>query len=356
MNNRSEKVTGSGDLEFALQFCIINNSHKTELFDALKTTNKELINDCVKDSQENILPIIALFNKSPQFLKSYLGKSTWKRLCKITAQENKKLCSLVMRKQQSVDFGMSNKEKSEYLKKILSLNPCTSEIIYRANNLKDLSLSKINKIDEYAKRNVKEVEPNIIFMHSNDVQQKYDQLKDTERMCRQSGIEFNINMKWPEMIALHTQLSEATDARNLNIPLDAEFKLAKYIQKEIDKNKDLLDGVKVTVLKSVKDFVHEKAQMKHCILSYCKRTYNNDYIACHFEFEDTHSTAGYHANKKSQTVSLNNIKEKTTYNSCNSDQHYGYRDSIVKCEKLLTTERIVRNLIRDAVRGKSFDF
>lgn len=275
-----------------------NNKYRRKSYD-LAYNAQENISMCEDDGLVHITPIVALFNMNTKELKSFLGKSKWKSIANGSFERNQEIMFIVL----ELDDFPSNKKKAEIISFIYKFSDISLTLICNIG-IKHLGMMFAHRINEWSE--------DCSFLELEKRQKMYS---DTKRMARRLNYPFDPSAKWRDIEIAHTTLTALYEGARLKVPADKDFNLPVLCQKIIEDNLKFED-FKVKALKCLSDFSKEKALMKHCILSYCERSYKGSYVAFHIEKNGIHTTLG---------VNFNKYKFSFT-----RDQHYGKRNEIIK--------------------------
>ncbi len=274
------------------------------------------IQECRSDQLYHITPIVALFNMTPKQLKKHLGKSSWKKITKNTHSKNRYLFFIIID-----SYKMCSKaEKKLRLIELQDFSNSTLHVIFNNDGLSKISPETCNMIEAWSKD-----------CNKVELDRRFKIYKDTFDMAKQMNYPFTKGGKWADVNRLHDTLVALYDGARLNIPKDAVFSLPAYCEKKLKSEIEEQD-FNFKFLKTVADFSKEKSDMKHCILSYCKKSYNKRYVACHIEKDGVHSTLGIRYNNQTKTFQ--------------KDQHYGKRNSLVTKDIESIGHKIIRLLNR----------
>jgi hypothetical protein len=228
-----------------------------------------LIEQCMKDGQRNIAPLVARTGKSPQQLREWMGKGNWKKLCGRSLSYNREFshCLQALTGAYSTQqFGIGDHKKVVSL--FLDLPYSTCRLRTTFNPLlaqKGINLGKL-------------LRENRIASKKPEIYDAWDTIVDTLRMLRTLNRDYNPDWslsRWKEEhdkaskeITAMEDLADNVNFREeqLAIPesgyhvLPLEFEAGSY--------------GKATLLTSRKALREEGSKMKHCVASYadfCKQ-------------------------------------------------------------------------------------
>ena len=278
-------------------------------------SNFDKIETCLQDNLENLAPICALFNLNTKDCKAILGNQCWKRICKNSKIFNKGLF------QYCISRHKLNSQKAKFVKWVCDNN--------EAGFIEALGFNNVEKYGEFLIERISKLKNKSV----SELKLIADTYTDVKRMSRFNGEAFNKNIKWKDLEREHARLTEMTNSAKLNIPANSVFKLPLKCHSAIKKNfKD--DEIKAVPLKTVSDFSQEAKEMKHCIMSYCKKSYSGSYVAISLSFRDNRSTLGVRYNKKSGFT---------------IDQHYARLNNPVNCVELKSAAEDIVRMLKEKV-------
>lgn len=228
---------------------------------------KNVVSDCIKDKNENILPFILYFNKSPKSLKKYLGKGLWKSLCSNKLIENRKIVNLLS----------GRKNSKEYTLKVIGqLAPLEWDVLklVRTSYQRDIILAKLKA--------------------KGDLPEHFDRwvIFDVMWMKVEMGEIWNENWSAIRWDREHQRCLRVYDHEDLShIKIDADLKFPK-----LEKFNNALNfkgvGFSHYIIDTKNLFLNESRDMRHCIKSYLTRSYEGKYLVVHISTDDCESTLG----------------------------------------------------------------
>ena len=275
-----------------------NNKYRRKAYD-LAYNAQDNISVCEDDGLVHVTPIVALFNMTTQDLKSFLGKSKWKSIANGSFERNQEIMFITL----ELDDFPSNKKKAEIISFIYKFSDISLTLICNMG-IKHLGMRLAHRINEWSE--------DCSFL---ELEKRQNMYSDAKRMARRLNYPFDEGARWRDIETTHTTLTALYEGAKLKVPVDKDFNLPVACQKIIDDNLKFED-FKVNALTCLTDFSKEKALMKHCILSYCERSYKGRYVAFHIERNGVHTTLGVNFNKSKFSFTR--------------DQHYGKRNQIIK--------------------------
>jgi len=285
-----------------------------------------IIDQCYEDELFGAVPYCLMFQRSPKDAKELLGSGVWKSIIKrhpiLSAIINSCLHSADISEELMVEIIQSthNIDASVLIYYIYEWNKDNGQ----SANFDLALLLRLNRLQDKSEENIER--------HIN-------MIRDCRRMCNQLDEEFDPSMGWTRLREFHDLLSEKIAFKDLGIPEGSNFVIADKCQEVLD-NIELPESISAKVLTSVGDFKNELNQMHHCIFSYCKRSFEDRYVAVHIsevigDGTTVESTLG---------ISCSADASGKTLGSFNKDQHYGKRnksirshDDTVKSEKLIVS-------------------
>lgn len=296
------------------------------------------IHQAIEDNNENLLPLMAFFNKNPSQLKKMMGKGLWKQLSKNSRTRNIVLMEVM-------GVAINTKMKVEFKVRLLRyLNQLSSTRlkVLRRQELGGL-LKKTSRYDgawEYLEL--------LIYCETKKPKKtrlKSDQplhiVQDTKRMADRLGERFSLKWSWRRMLEAHDDYMRQIDIIRLE-KLSSEYSeysdafdwLSEYkeVEKEAKQEVSKL-GVAVNIIDQPIKLAHEARVMKHCVLGYLDIIANQSYMVVSIETSNSRSTLGLYWDKNKDNWQIN--------------QHYASYNDPVKTEEELEAARIVYKLIYD---------
>lgn len=267
-----------------------------------------VLNQAKNDNQENLIPIIELFfsekNNSVSKIRSLLGKGVWKSLCSKSKGENKIFCLFLEK--------FTNTNDPDDFKTVFKL------ILNYDDFLINTFIENLSK-EKYSIDLVNHALRFCSVKNSDDQIKIINNYYDTKLMFKNIGIKFNESWSAIRVKNEHDKALKLEEYYIYDIPDDVNFHSSDALEGEmlktfghaIDISDHLPEGtphsqsiIRYKVLKDLNDYYQEYLDMKHCILSYCKNAYKNNYITISlFDLEGRNrSTVGYNLYKNNMNL------------------------------------------------------
>jgi hypothetical protein len=218
--------------------------------------NIDMLRLVEKDGIQHVLPLCFMFEASPQEIKTYLGKSLWKGLCKNSFTRN-----LLIAKVVSHCGGVKN--INDYTKTLLN---CVSN--FPSTILKRGGSGAIS-FDEAGVWVIRLRLQNSDYYHIRDISTLY---RDTERMAFQLNAAFTPD-KW-DVSKMQERHDYYTEAINTLKYCPKKLKILEGIPVK----QDSYGGFNITLLESPLLIREEGESMHHCVGSYVPAVAKGEYL------------------------------------------------------------------------------
>ena len=280
---------------------------------------KDLIFQAKIDGQDNIIPIIEHFGKSPKQLKLEAGKGAWKEICSNSKIRNISISRLL------ANFSIVSIEGIQELRDlkysdINDINTCFYSLKQCYELLSD-SFSFCEYKSIVTVFNLTKAELSCIL------------IRDTLTMLLANGEKFNIDWSPTRVQKEHDRLSRLNHVKSLGVDIDFEIPESSKFQSRFEsellyaqqmgggllscmrydndgllyvpdfyryydnisvsssgdyKKRSNLDlfyrhSLRIKFLKTPNDYLNESKEMMHCVSSYCSKALQGNYMTMHIE-------------------------------------------------------------------------
>lgn len=276
---------------------------------------KPLLKQCMRDGIHNVAPLVAITGMDTKTLKSSLGKGLWKKYCKRSLTANAIVANTLRRHKGGI-------ENKVHLLRDLYNTPVTF-LKYHHHNFDDLApvAARICK-EERCVSKIGQV------THTLDI------VRDTYRMARELGENFNPNWSWKRFNEEHDRLTL--------LQLEEEYSADKFsatAYKKLPQKFSCEHGV-AKLLTSEIEVAREGRVMHHCVAGYARICTSGTY-------------AVYHIVDKSGNESTLGLKYGGRYYMegadirWNIDQHYTYSNGTPTRYSTNIAQELINNLQED---------
>jgi hypothetical protein len=253
-----------------------------------------LLSQALEDKQDNILPYILQYKKSPEELKAYFGKGLWKRVCALSFSRNKALANYVASREPSDSYSIESHHRAKLIEAIALPTTLLNSFTTRFHDYEELLYAKLHCKGEW---NSPVAMQSICTTYGDTVRMRrlYDN-KDSKGMLTWSTKRLN---------AEH----EAYVKRSFISKYSAErFQWADQIPIGPFSYK----GYEVTPLFSALEIGMEGQAMNHCVGMYANRAADGHYLVFSVKKNE----------RRYSTIGLRMVRGGAHHTSVAFDQHY----------------------------------
>lgn len=292
-------------------------------FDTIKVCEmKDELDRALADGIRHITPFIAQLKMTPKELKLHLGNANWKAICKNSFTRNKGIAETYTY--------FTRTEDGEKAKPI----PIESLLQAPSTIFKYQNLSREPEIATYLNKKCKITISEIHKLKNRATWQKWQIIRDTERMAKEYEQSFSFDWSWRKMQEKHDEFARigvGEEAKRLK----AENEKYSLPLREGKKKIWGFNGVVATFLDTYERILEEGAVMHHCVGSFARWCYEDSYAVIHLEGDGEKTTLGIHI---------------TPSGSAHFSQHYGISNSHVKSD----SHKMLANLVIEELNKESW--
>lgn len=277
-------------------------SQKIYSYNLKSIESKDIYEQCKKDGINNVIPICALFNKSPQELKKEFGKSLWKKITKNSYTKNRKIYHVAIK---------AHAEDRNQDSLLGTLNMCVdmpSTLIHPHTDCEDFYKHVVaNKLvmKHYAKGTTKAL--------NEESRKIFNTYHDTRSMAMRLNQPFNPEWSVRRMHEEHERLVRDQQAiLRKRQEEHSKIKFTDFQNLPTIKYNDVI----ATPLITASEVIDEGQRMKHCVGGYSNACINGTYVVYSLDKNGKKSTLGISRDK------FHGMNSKITTYNYNFSQHY----------------------------------
>lgn len=228
--------------------------------------NWELIQQCLEDKQENIIPIVMFLGKTPKELAKMFGKGNWKKLAKNSRSRNISIIKLL----EAMDMNSAEStHTNKIIRAIMEANKLPSTILKRSYSYMLVGMALDGYIDNFIEKLLCTTSKPCAIIINNYITKVTTLVKDTNRMFMMQGKCMNKEWSIRRVEIEHAKAVKALD--QVRYPT-TPYKLTEVLPHEIYYN-----GLVATLIKSPRDLFNLGTEEHHCVAAYTHSIASGNY-------------------------------------------------------------------------------